>query len=572
MTSKVVAFTKVCFVIIAILFFASCNEQSNKKDSNKSVEKPAITPKWAFGHIVWEDSINTQQAALSLVSQYKEHKIPVSGIIIDSPWSLSYNDFNWDTEKYPEPKKMINTFKKDNVKVILWLTGCINNSARDVPVQKSPDFDYAIEHHYVVNNGKTSKWWKGEGLHLDFTNPEAVKWWNSKLDKVFIDGVYGWKVDQGEYYFADSLSMLHASLGQDSTYFGDTVTTSIGRISIRDFKRYYYNSMFDYARSRKPEAITLARPFSHQGDFAASINKLGLGWSGDFKGSYDGLKLQISNIYTSAKAGYGALACEVGGFYEDRSTKNQLIRYAQFGSMTACMVNGGQNGAFTNHLAWYHDKETTDIYRYYTTLHTQLSQYMFSTVVDAHINGGSLIKDVDFDQESHKIGNEIFFKAITSDTNEVTFKLPKDGDWLDFWTGEKYNGGTEITKEYDLSKAPIFIKSGAIIPFEINNDVTGIGNASLAGKTVIIIYPDGESNYVFHKPIGEGIDYKDIDISYNNGTITVNAEQEYDFVFLVKKQAKKPSDVKGSDAWKYSDKKECVKIDKRGLRFSLELL
>jgi alpha-glucosidase (family GH31 glycosyl hydrolase) len=561
----------VYLLMIAIVVFTSCN--TTKKDSeSSSIEKPAITPKWAFGHIVWEDSINTQDAALSLVAQYKENKIPVGGVIIDSPWSLSYNDFNWDTEKYPNPQEMINTFKAEDVKVILWLTGCINNSSRDVPVQKSPYFDYAIEHNYVVNNGKTSKWWKGEGLHLDFTNPEAVKWWNSLLDKVFVDGVYGWKVDQGEYYFADSLSMLHGTLGQDDTYFGDTVTTSIGRISMREFKRYYYNSMFDYARSKNSEAITIARPFSHQGDFAASINKLGVGWSGDFKGNYEGLKLQISNIYTSAKAGYGALACEVGGFYEDRSTKNQLIRYAQFGSMTASMVNGGQNGAFTNHLAWYHDKETTDIYRYYTTLHYQLSQYMFSTVVDAHISGGSLIKDVSFEQESHKVGNDIFFKAITSDTNKVTFTLPAGDEWIDFWTNEKYQGGEEITKEYELSKAPIFVRAGAIIPFEIENDVTGIGNDSFAGKTVIIIYPKGESNYVFHKPVGDGIEYKDINISYSNGVITVNAEQEYDFVFLVKGSTKEPANVKGSDSWKYSSKKKCVKIEKTGLRFSMEIL
>lgn len=50
-----------------------------------TTEFPPVTPKWALGHIVWEDSINTQEAAELLVQLYKDNEIPVSGIIIDSP-------------------------------------------------------------------------------------------------------------------------------------------------------------------------------------------------------------------------------------------------------------------------------------------------------------------------------------------------------------------------------------------------------------------------------------------------------------------------------------------------------
>ena len=565
-------FGNTVFVILLVLLVSGCSNQQ-KKNANVPVkiEKPPITPKWAFGHIVWEDSINTQTAATGLVSQYKSHQIPVSGVIIDSPWSLSYNDFRWDTAKYPEPSKMIKEFEKEHVRVILWLTGCINVKSYDVPVDTSPDFDYVIAHNYAVNNGKISKWWKGEGVHLDFTNPKAVQWWNSKLDEVFVDGVSGWKVDQGEYYFADSLSMLYSKAGQDGMNFGDTVTTSKGRIPMSDFKKAYYDSMFDYVQKHRQEGITLARPFSHQGDFAARISKVSLGWSGDFKGSYEGLKLQLNNIYTSAKAGYGALACEVGGFYEDRSTKSQLLRYAQFGAMTACMINGGQNGAFTNHLPWYHDKETTDIYRYYVILHKELSPYMFSTVVDAHLNGGSLLKDVDFNQESHKVGNSIFFKAITSDTNLVSFFLPEEGNWIDFWTNEKYEGGSKVIKNYALKQAPIFVQEGAVIPLEIDNDITGFGDNSFKGKTVVLIYPGKASHYTFHKPTGDGVQYEDIEISYSNDVLNVSSPKEHSFLFLIKSRVE-PEQIEGSDSWKYNKKREQTELLKTGKNFSIKIL
>ena len=394
-------------LITTLLFITGCFQVSNKNIGKN--EKPPITPKWALGHIVWEDSVNTQTAAVDLVSQYKTHNIPVSGIIIDSPWSMSYNDFNWDKSRYPDPQKMINGFMKENIKTILWLTGCVNSTARDVPLQLSPTYDYVKKYNYAINNGKESHWWKGNGLHLDFTNKEAVKWWNKQLDRVFVDGVYGWKVDQGE------------------AGFGDTVETSIGKMPLDEFKKYYYNSMFDYATShKKGEGMILARPFSHQAKesgFCATIPKMSVGWCGDFQGNWDGLKLQINNIYTSAKAGYGALACEIGGFQRARSNKSQLIRYVQFASMVATMVNGGANGAFTNHLPWYHDQETVDIYRFYTNLHYELSGYIFSELVNAHQNGGSLLKSVFLKNESHILGNDIFFKAITSDTNLISVCL-----------------------------------------------------------------------------------------------------------------------------------------------------
>lgn len=560
------------FAIVFGLFLlmSGCLQQTEKKEASTKYNPP-VTPKWMIGQIVWEDSINTQKAALNLVQQYKEHKIPVSGIIIDSPWELSYNDFNWDTARYPEPGKMISSFKEEQVKVILWLTGCINITAEDVPVPKSPDFDFVREKGYAVNNGKTSDWWKGEGLHLDFTNPEAVAWWDTKLDQVFVDGVYGWKVDQGEATFADSLSLTKQSRykAQNGEYYGDSIATSLGRISLLDFKHAYYDHMFDYATTHNPAGATIARPYSHQGGMSASINKLSLGWSGDFEGNYDGLKLQIDNLYTSALAGYGALGCEVGGFYGARSTKAQFIRYTQFGSMTTTMVNGGSNGAFTNHLPWYHDQQTTDIYRYYVTLHYQLSPYMFSTIVDAHLYGGSMMKNISKEQESHTVGNDIFFKAITSDKTPVTFTLPAGDDWIDFWSDERYKGGTKISKEYLLARSPLFIRSGAIIPMEITNDVTGIGDQSFTGKITVLIYPGSKnSKYLFHKPLGEGIDYTDIQIKYYNGEISVQSEKSDSYIFLLK-MSEKPDSIKGGDKWSYKPGDKILRIEKEGKNFKL---
>ena len=165
-----------------------------------------IVPAWALGHIIWEDSINTEKGAERLYREYADHQIPVDGIIIDSPWSEAYNDFKWDRQRYPNAEQMIGRFRDNGVKVILWLTGCVNTSGKDTPKQKAANYDEAQKQNYGINDNKPSKWWKGVGLQIDFTKDEAKEWWYKQMDKVFIDGVAGFKVDQGEVYFGDSVS------------------------------------------------------------------------------------------------------------------------------------------------------------------------------------------------------------------------------------------------------------------------------------------------------------------------------------------------------------------------------
>jgi alpha-glucosidase (family GH31 glycosyl hydrolase) len=539
---------KVFSFCIAFFFIQSGLSAETKKN-------PPITPRWALEHIVWEDSANNQIASQKLVNSYLEHKMPVGAIIIDSPWSTAYNNFEWDTKRYPNSTKMIQGFDKQHVKTILWLTGCVNSTGKDVPIQKDPSFDEVVAKNYAVNNGKTSKWWKGEGLHIDFTNPAAVKWWNSQLDKILIKGVCGFKVDQGEVFF------------------GDTVRTSIGAITNVQFRPYYYNSMFQYITNRKAEGAIVGRPFSHQGGIEASVDQLSFGWCGDFEGSWSGLKLQISNIYKSAELGYGAPGCEVGGFWKARSSKNELIRYAQFGAMTATMINGGENGAFTNHLPWFHDEETASCYRQAVWLHSQLIPYIFSSIVETHQSGGSLIKNMSYNEESHTLGNDIFTKAITTSTNSVSFSLPQNGEWMDFWTKKKYVGGTNISQTYSLYQFPLFVKVGAIIPMNITNNYSGIGDSSLTGKQTVYIIPSvGRSEYQYFRPLGDGINYEEDHIIFDGqkNILTVQGKSKLAYAFLIQ-CGTKPVKVENADEWKYDMEKHELQILKRGSKFKITL-
>ncbi len=485
---------------------------------NSSALKPCppITPAWALGHIVWEDSLNTTSAAEGLVNGYLERKIPVDAVIIDSPWSTTYNDFNWDHQRYADPAKMIKGFTDKGVRTILWLTGNVNEQCKDTPQQKAATYDEVVSKNFGVDNSKPYTWWKGFGQHIDFTNLEATKWWYTQLDKVFTDGVYGWKTDQGEQHLPASFE------------------TSKGRMTNEQFRHYYYDAMYDYTVSRKKDGIIIARPFSHQGGLEASIEKMNLGWCGDFTGSWKGLKHQIDNIYRSAQYGYGAIACEVGGFWEDRPEALQLTRYAQFGCMTAAIINGGMNGALTNHLPWYHGQEVEEAYRWCINWMKQLVPYKFSAIVDAHLNGGSLLRNTNIEEESHLLGNDIYTKVITTEDSRATFNLPEGGEWIDYFTGERHQGGESISKIYPLNRFPLFVRAGAIIPLQKD-------------KLTFVVYPGGNTTRKFHLPKGDGIDYFDCTVGFDESTgrLKMWSEQPNEFTFII---GDKTLQISGSSA------------------------
>ena len=117
-------------------------------------QNPPITPAWAFKHIVWEDSLNTSVGARQIVDAYLQRDIPVGGIIIDSPWSTAYCDFNWDTDRYPDHRELCSYFKEKNVKVILWMTGAVNCTSVDSPLQKHEAFDEIVARKYGINESK----------------------------------------------------------------------------------------------------------------------------------------------------------------------------------------------------------------------------------------------------------------------------------------------------------------------------------------------------------------------------------------------------------------------------------
>jgi alpha-glucosidase/alpha-D-xyloside xylohydrolase len=93
----------------------------------------------------------------------------------------------------------------------------------------------------------------------------------------------------------------------------------------------------------------------------------------------------------------------------------------------------------------------------------------------------------------------VFTKGAT--TREVY--LPA-GDWYDWWTNAKSAGGRTVTRQVDLATMPIYVRAGAIIPFDPVRQYT---SQRVSEPTTIRIYGGDDGEYTLYEDDGITQDY-----------------------------------------------------------------
>ena len=467
---------------LIILFLTSLST------SQSQTQYPPISPKWVFEPWVWEDSHNTDDATLSLIDGYLIRDIPVGAVIIDSPWETDYNTFVFDNGRYEHPDVLINDLLKNKgIHVILWITGVIDSCCSL--------YDNAKSKGYFINNGELTDWWRGCGRagHIDFFNPDAVEYWESLMDNVFNNyEVDGWKVDETD------------------SYLNNQVLTYTGIKTKREYSDAYYSEIYNYTHTKRGNnGMITARPFYNQRWYApVSVNTAG--WVGDQINSWNGLQNALNNIFISASMGYAAIGSDIGGYYtEDIPVQDKTIflRWAQLGSLVPIMENGG---TIDNcHKPWLFDDSTVQIYRYFADLHHELVPYLYSYDIAAHLTKTSILRpfgargsppdtNVWIGDWKYLLGDNLFVAAIYQNNVSRTITFP-EGSWINYWDEDDvHQGGTTASLDYSIDHYPLFIRSGAIIPMNVDTYITGHGSEFSKNYLTLLIYPDGLSSYQYY--------------------------------------------------------------------------
>ncbi len=495
---------------------------------------PPLTPPWALECWLWEDDVNTSDYVDELLTGYKENDIPVRTIILDSPWSLRYNDFEIDTTLYKKPDLWFKRLQDDGYRVVLWMTSMVNSLSNDTHIKDSKDwYRKAKDNGFLVKSSKPNKWWKGKGGFIDYTNDRAMDWWRGLQQNVFDLGIDGWKLDGTATLFWNQLGPIPIFYKR----------TSQGIMTTRTYMDHYYRDEYRHGLTQNPEFVTLSRSMDrgfHPEGFAP-IDASPVNWVGDQKHEWvtdemimesgdenvdialdgiQGFESAIESVLNSAALGYNIVGSDVAGFSGKTIPPRLYMRWTQFSTFCGLFMNGGHG----ERRLWKRTEEELEVIRKFSWLHTELVPYMYHYVVTAHNGGRRLQTPLKQGKYHYMFGDDFLVAPIYMDSKKRTIALPK-GQWRYFFNDkELIDGEVDIEREYPMDEFPVYIKEGAIVPLDIKRSYTGLGDLDSEGYTTILVYPKGENSFDYYHTDTVG----ETTISYETaaGTLKLSLEGE----------------------------------------------
>ncbi|MCB9644990.1 MAG: glycoside hydrolase family 31 protein [Deltaproteobacteria bacterium] len=478
-------------------------------------EPPQLhTPRWAFEPWISKD-ISDRADTEAFVSGFEARDIPVGVLVLDSPWDTNYTEFRPNPSRYPGFGEMVSDLRGRGVRTVLWVTQMTNEesfdleSGGDTYLTPALSFLEARRRGFLVNEGETFFWWKGKGGAIDFFDPEAVEWWHGLQDELLDLGVAGWKLDFGDSYVNV-----------------DTVRTDAGEVPHQAYSEAYYRDYWEHGASRlgTDEFVTMVRgydkSYNFEGRFFARPEHAPVIWAGDNRRDWVGLADALDHMLRSAAAGYQVVGSDIGG-YLDRDDQHitQLVpadvvvfnRWTAIGALTPFMQLHGR----ANLTPWTVEEraeETEANYRYWSWLHHAMIPLFYSLTEAAYAGGAGVLRplgdEADWpDDYRFMIGDALLVAPILDATGVRDVPLPGGARWYDWWApeAEPLDGGQVLmdVETATIGRVPLYVKSGAIIPLDVERDVIGVGRAAAAGHRTLLVYPDeAPSRFTIHEQAG----------------------------------------------------------------------
>jgi alpha-D-xyloside xylohydrolase len=414
----------------------------------KLTGRPTMPPEWSFG--LWLSTSFTtsydEKTVMSFINGMEERKIPLSVFHFDCFWMKGFNwcDFIWDKETFDDPKSMLSRIKSKGIKICVWINPYI--------AQRSALFEEGKKCGYFLKRQsgavyQTDQWQAGMAI-VDFTNPQAVKWYTDHLEKLLNMGVDCFKTDFGE------------RIPEDAVYFN-----SGDPRRYHNFYAYLYNkAVFELLERKrgKGEAVLFAR------SAAAGCQKFPLHWGGDCESTFEAMAETLRGGLSLGLCGFGFWSHDIGGF---EGTPNAALfkRWLAFGLLSS---HSRLHGSYSYRVPWNIDEESADVCRFFAELKLRIMPYLLKTSKEAHERGIPVLRAMFLEfpddpscaylDRQYMLGEDLLVAPVFSENNEVTYYLPK-GDWKQLITGEKVKNtqGGWRTETHNFFSLPLWAREGS---------------------------------------------------------------------------------------------------------------
>jgi hypothetical protein len=443
---------------------------------------PQMPPLWAFGYQQSHRTIWSREVVLGVARDFREKRLPCDVLIYlgtgfcPSGWNTGNGSFDFNPRAFPDPRAMIAELHREHFKIVLHVV---------------PFADKLV--------GQAS-----DPCPLDrFSDEQAGCYWDEHR-RDFALGVDGWWADEGD--------RMHAA-------------SRLNRI------RMYWQGEQLSRPNHRPYAL-------HRNGYTGMQRYAPLLWSGDTLSQWETLRTQIAVGLNTGLSGIPYWGTDTGGFVPTpQFTAELFLRWFQFSAF--CPVFRGHGRAWMLRLPWGWDMGTTGpremgrdaaalpppsalhntqvepICRKYLDLRYRLLPYLYSAIHQTHRTGLPILRALWLHYghdpraaacaDQYLWGRDILVApVIQPGARQRRVYLPR-GVWHDFWTGEIFTGGREITRAVDLATLPLYVRAGAVIP---SGPVKQYVGDPVPGPIELTVYPGADGAFFLYDDDGETFNYR----------------------------------------------------------------
>lgn len=455
--------------------------------------KPALPPAWSFG--LWLTTSFTtnydEETTSSFIQGMADRNIPLHVFHFDCYWMRAYHwcDFIWDPDTFSDPEGMLKRYHDRGLKICVWINPYIG--------QMSYLFKEGKENGYLLKKTDGSVWqtdlWQPGMALVDFTNLDAVAWYQGKLKTLLDMGVDCFKTDFGERVPVTDIQWFDGS----------------DPVDMHNAYTYLYNrAVFEILEQEKQKgnAVLFARSATVGGQ------KFPAHWGGDCSATYSSMAETLRGGLSLSCGGFGFWSHDISGF-EQTASPDIYKRWCQFGLLSS---HSRLHGSSSYRVPWLFDDESCVVLKEMVELKCRLMPYLYQMAVVSSETGVPMMRPMFMEYPKDRtcltldlqymMGDSLLVAPVFKENGEVEYYLP-EGKWFNFMTEEFREGGRWHTDVFDYHAMPLMVAPGRILAlgscctkpdYDFASGVTLAVSYLEDGERAQVIVPDLAGKPVMH--------------------------------------------------------------------------
>ncbi|GGD74421.1 alpha-xylosidase [Microbacterium murale] len=450
--------------------------------------RPPVVPAWSYG--LWLSTSFTtdydEQTVNSFIDEMSARELPVSVFHFDCFWMREFNwcDFEWDPRVFPDPTGMLERLHEKDLRVSVWINPYI--------AQRSPLFREAGDAGYLVKRADGSIWqwdlWQAGMALVDFTSPDAVSWYQSKLRRLIDQGVDCFKTDFGE------------RIPTDVVWADGSDPARMHNLYAQLYNRAVHDVLTDVRG--QGEAVLFARSATAGGQ------SMPVHWGGDSTSTFASMAETLRGGLSLALSGFAFWSHDIGGF-EGMPDASVFKRWTAFGLLGS---HSRFHGSSSYRVPWAFDDEAVDVTRLFTRLKMRLMPYLHQVGLHATRTGVPVMRPMQLEfpedpavaylDRQYMLGPDLLVAPVFTESGEVEFYLP-EGEWTSLLTGEVVVGGRWLRETHGYTSLPLYVRPGAVLPWGAREDrpdydyhdglTLRVFRGGAGQRSITVTAPDGTS-------------------------------------------------------------------------------